>query len=74
MYKARLTPTDAGELATPGDDRPIVRWPKPQIRRCTAGDRMIVQLGLSREVLAELAGAEGEIELHVVPEEALDEQ
>jgi hypothetical protein len=72
MYRAQLSKADFNELATPGDDRPVVRWPKPQIRRFTEGDRTVVQLMLSADALAELEEAEGEIELQIVPE-AVDE-
>jgi hypothetical protein len=69
MYSARLSKTDLGDRATPGEDRPVVRWPRPQIRRFTAGDRTVLQLMLSREALAELEEAGGEIEVQLVPDD-----
>ena len=69
MYSARLTQTVLSDRAAPGEDRPVVRWPKPQIRRFTAGDRTVLQLMLSREALAELQQAGGEIEVQLVPDD-----
>ena len=69
MYSARLNKTDLSERSAPGEDRPVTRWPKPQIRRFTEGDRTVLQLMLSREALAELEEATGEIEVQIVPDD-----
>jgi hypothetical protein len=75
MYEARLTKTDEAQVvAAPeasGDDPPVVHWPKPTIRRIELEDRTVLQMGMPRELLAEL-DASDKIDVQIVPIDALE--
>jgi hypothetical protein len=75
MYEARLTKIDEAQMVTApeksGDDPPVVHWPKPTIKRIDLGDRTVIQMGISRELLAEL-DASDKVELQIVPIDALE--
>lgn len=71
MYSARLTQIGLGELAAPGDDKPVVRWPRPGVRRFEAEGRTVLQVLLPPEALAELAEEGREIEVQIVREDVI---
>ncbi len=67
MYSARLIKTGVSD--EPGSDRPVVRWPRPQIHQFTLGERTVLQLKVPADALAGLENVRGDIEVQLVAAE-----